>query len=192
MFEVELKFRIDDRGDFRHRLAGAGAVLVSADTNADSYYNHPCRDFAQTGEALRIRREGDIPMITYKAAKLPGSVKAREELEWRLDPGDADGTSMEKLFQRLGFCHVATVTKNRTTFRVGGAEDAMTVTMDEVADIGSDGGVGHYAEIECVIPSDSPSETEIRLARQRVTELAKQLGLSSPESRSYLRMLLER
>lgn len=192
MFEVELKFRIDDREDFRHRLAGEGAVLVSTDTNADSYYNHPCRDFAETGEALRVRREGDVPMITYKAAKLPGTVKAREELEWRLDPGDADGTSTETLLQRLGFRRVAIVTKHRTTFRVGGSEDPITVTMDEVEGIGPDGGVGHFAEIEQVIPSESPTETEIRSARESVSALANRLGLSSPESRSYLRMLLER
>lgn len=193
MFEVELKFHVADPSILIEQIAFQGAVFVSEDRNEDTYYNHPCRDFAETGEALRVRREGDKPMVTYKAPKLAasggqpgGEVKAREELEWRLDPGDQDGKSMERLFTHLGFRNVATVCKQRKTFRLGSDENALTITVDQVDD------VGHYAEIECVLPTNEPTDKQVAEARNRVQTLANRLGLSQSESRSYLRMLLER
>lgn len=193
MFEVELKFRVDNPAALIEQITGEGAVFVSEDRNEDTYYNHPCRDFATTGEALRVRREGDKPMVTYKApmvaaaSELPsGQVKAREELEWRLDPGDQDGSSMERLLTHLSFRKVATVCKQRKTFRLGSGENALTITVDQVDD------VGHYAEIECVLATNEPSDEQVGEARNRVQNLADRLGLREPESRSYLRMLLER
>lgn len=192
MFEIELKFPIEDHETLIEKITHEGAVFVSEDRNEDTYYNHPCRDFATTGEALRIRREGDHPLVTYKAPKVAasnsdssGQVKAREELEWRLDPGDQDGTSMERLLTHLSFRKVATVVKNRKTFRLGASDDAMTITVDQVDD------VGNYAEIECVLPTNEPTDEQITEARNRVQSLADRLGLTLPESRSYLRMLLE-
>ena len=193
MFEVELKFRVDSPNSLIDQITGEGAVFVSEDRNEDTYYNHPCRDFAESGEALRVRREGDKPMVTYKAPKvaasgeLPsGQVKAREELEWRLDPGDPDGLSMERLLTHLSFRKVATVCKQRKTFHLGSGETALTITVDEVDD------VGHYAEIECVLSTNDPTDEQVTEARNRVQNLANQLGLTQPESRSYLRMLLEK
>lgn len=191
MFEIEQKYRIEDRDLLLERLAGEGAILICENENRDTYYNHPCRDFAQTGEALRVRRDGDVPMVTYKGTKKPGSVKAREELEWHLAPGDVDGTSMQRLLTHLGFREVATVTKRRQTYRLGTSSAAMTITIDEVAALGRDGHPGLYAEIECILPSVSPTETEIESARLRVTTLAEKLSLTQAEERSYLRMQLE-
>ena len=186
MFEIELKFRADDHDALIERVAAEGGVFVSRHRNEDTYYKHPCRDFAATSEALRVRREDGKPMITYKGPKLAGSsVKAREELEWRLDPGDPDGTSMERLLTQLGFQRVTTVCKDRRTYRVGSGTDPMSVTIDEVESVGS------YAEIECVLASSDPSSDEVAQARQKVQDLADRLGLCNPEPRSYLRMLLE-
>lgn len=192
MFEIEQKYRVDDRDGLIERLAAEFAVLVSEQQNDDTYYNHPCRDFAQTGEALRVRRVDGVPLVTYKGKKLPGDVKAREELEWRLDPGDNDGCAMERLLTHLGFHIVATVSKRRQTYRLGINEEYLTVTIDEVPALRRGNAAGLFAEIECVLPSDAPTEDEIRTARNRVTELADKLDMTQPESRSYLRMVLER
>lgn len=186
MFEIELKFRVDDHDALIEKVSSHGGVLVSRHRNDDTYYKHPCRDFAATSEALRVRREDGKPMITYKGPKLAGSaVKAREELEWRLDPGDPDGASMERLLTQLGFERVTTVSKDRRTYRVGADKDALTVTIDEVQS------VGKYAEIEYVLPTSEPSTDDVVQARQKVQELADRLELGDPEPRSYLRMLLE-
>lgn len=193
MFEIEQKYHVDDRHDLVERLTAAAAVLVSEQVNDDTYYNHPCRDFAETGEALRVRRVDGIPMVTYKGTKLPGDVKAREELEWRLDPGDTYGVSMERLLTHLGFCRVATVSKRRQTYRIGADDDddPMTVTIDHVPALAWAGRSGLFAEIECVLSSDTPTDEQIRNARKRITQMAGTLKLNQPESRSYLRMQLE-
>lgn len=190
MFEVEQKYHVNNRERLVQRLADAAAVLVSTQQNDDTYYNHPCRDFAETGEALRVRRVDGIPMVTYKGAKLPGRVKAREELEWRLDPGDTYGISMERLLIHLGFCKVATVSKRRQTYRIGG-DECLTITIDYVPALQFAGLKGLFAEIECVLATNEPTEEEVRKARKRVTKMAGILGLKKPELRSYLRMVLE-
>lgn len=192
MFEIEQKYHVDDRDALIERLAAEFAVLLSEQQNDDTYYNHPCRDFAQTGEALRVRRVDSVPLVTYKGKKLPGDVKAREELEWRLDPGDIDGCAMERLLTHLGFHVVATVSKKRQTYRVGANDDCLTVTIDEVPALQRGNSAGLFAEIECVLPSDAPTSDEIHTARTRVTDLARRLEMTKPESRSYLRMVLER
>ncbi|MFG0267189.1 MAG: class IV adenylate cyclase [Rhodopirellula sp. JB055] len=184
MFEIELKFRVANVSELRERLAENDAVLVSENENQDTYYNHPSRDFAKSGEALRVRRIDGTPLVTYKGAKRPGAVKAREELEWRLDPGDPNGESMETLFDRLGFHKVATVTKQRETFHLG-SPDPMTVTIDRVI------GLGEFAEIERVLHERFPSDESVETARTEVLDLATALGLKEPEARSYLRMQLE-
>lgn len=199
MFEIEMKFALSEPQSLRDQLAQIGCARVSKKCNRDTYFQHPQRDFRQTGEALRVRREDDVPMVTYKGPKVaqPASsypfdptrriaaVKAREELEWRLDPGDGDGSKMELLLSKLGFGIVATVIKQRETYRLGVADHAMTITIDEVQSL------GWYCEIETVLRHDHPHASEIESARDRVRELASKLGLIEPESRSYLRMLVE-
>lgn len=180
-FEIEQKFHIDDLELLQRRLSELGAVEEGLHQHADSYYNHPCRDFRETKEALRIRRVNGVPMITYKGTKLPGAVKARLEREWRLDPGDPDGSLMEELLRLLGFQPVATVRKRRRSFALPGHLGDFLVVIDEVQSLGT------FAEVELVVAEDS----EIESARERISTLSKEIGLTRPEPRSYLTMLLE-
>lgn len=188
MFEVELKYCVTDLARTRERISAIGGHAASTCEHRDTYLNHPCRDFRVTGEALRIRRIDGVPMVTYKSAVDPGhagQAKARQEFEWRLDPGDGDGTLTESLFANLGFEVVATVEKQRTTFQVAGDVNPPTITLDHL------NGIGWFVEIECVLPVAQPSEVEVSQARHQVQLIADRLGLSSPEPRSYLRIMLE-
>ena len=184
MFEVEQKFHIEDLEKLENRLAVffADGIAVEQDVQVhrDTYYNHPCRDFASTHEALRVRRCNDVPMVTYKGTKLPGKIKARRELEWRLDPGDHDGSQTEELFVLLGFRRVAEVVKTRRSFLFERDLSGFTVTIDDVQS------VGLFAEIELVVDDLN----EIEPARDRIGQFAQRLGLHRDEPRSYLRMLL--
>lgn len=180
-FEVEQKFHVDDLAELERRLAEVGAVEQRSERHADSYYNHPSRDFAETREALRVRRVDGVPLVTYKGTKLPGAIKAREELEWRLDPGDPDGRSMEKLLQLLSFRPVAVVQKRRRHYWMPTDSADFGVMIDEVDSLGL------FAEIE-LIARDS---AEIETARTRIDQLSQRIGLHRAESRSYLRMILE-
>ena len=58
MYEVELKLRADHES-LRERLDDAGASRVEHRRQVDTYYDAPHRSFAETDEALRIRREVD-------------------------------------------------------------------------------------------------------------------------------------
>ncbi|MGB7345408.1 MAG: class IV adenylate cyclase [Pirellulaceae bacterium] len=188
-FEIEQKFHVADPKSLESRLSQLGAREQPTEQHADVYFNHPCRDFAQTHEALRVRYCNGIPMVTYKGTKLPGAVKARRELEWRLDPGDADGTQMQLLLTLLGFQKVITVKKLRRVFSLTQEQADFTITIDDVQSL------GWFAEVELLvqIPPEadlSARDERIRAARERILGLAPKLGLHQDESRSYLRMLL--
>ncbi len=133
-------------------------------------------------------------MITYKGTKLPGAVKARREMEWRLDPGDPDGSSTEELLVLLGFRQVATVSKSRQSFALCEGTTEFTITIDQVDSL------GWFAEIELVINEAEKTTVRatpdrrsdaIEAAQQQIVDLAPKLGLHRDEPRSYLRMLLE-
>lgn len=180
MYEVEQKFHVSDPDALVAKLIDLGATEMPTQTHRDTYYNHPSRDFAETHEALRIRRVDGIPMVTYKGVKLPGAVKARRELEWRLNPGDPDGSQTEELWTLLGFRPVATVAKVRRIFELGHPFAGLTVTVDAVESVGS------FAEIETL----AENEADVDQARARVEGLSERLSLHHTEPRSYLRMLL--
>ncbi|MAI35092.1 MAG: class IV adenylate cyclase [Rhodopirellula sp.] len=180
-YEVEQKYHLQDLQSFERALKACDAVEELIQHHADTYYNHPCRDFAATNEAFRIRRIGDVPMITYKGPKLPGAIKARREMEWRLDPGDQDGSQTAELLEHLGFKEVATVRKIRRPFRVRDTTGPFGVVIDEVQ------GLGFFVEVEVMVEK----QESIEQARLKIEMIAGQLGLQQPESRSYLRMVLE-
>ena len=180
-YEVEQKYHLHDLLAFEKALKAWAAVEEAIEHHADTYYDHPCRDFAATNEAFRIRRIGEVPMITYKGSKLPGTVKARREMEWRLDPGDRDGTQTAELLEHLGFKEVETVRKTRRPFCVCDTTGPFGVVIDEVQ------GLGVFVEVEVMVDR----EDDIEQARAKIEMIAGQLGLQQPESRSYLGMVLE-
>lgn len=179
LLEIEQKYRVEDASRLVRQLERINASERDEEFHVDTYYAHPCRDFRESGEALRIRRVNNAPMVTYKGPKLPGDVKARQELEWRLDPGDRDGSHMMELLNLLGFEEVATVRKTRRVFFLSDAE--ITLVIDQV-DL-----LGCFAEIERVIADVSLVET----AREMIKSQGIRLGLEKKENRSYLGMLLE-
>ena len=180
MFEVEQKYQVESADALIESLRSLGGTEGVTESHADTYFNHPSRDFAQSHEALRIRRLNDKPLITYKGPKLPGAIKARREMEWRLDPGDADGSQTETLLMALGFRLVETVRKIRRPFHLPGPWSDLEVVVDVVETLGT------YAEIEAVVPDAS----QVDRAKNRIAELARHLVLDQAESRSYLSMVL--
>ncbi|QEG43728.1 CYTH domain protein [Roseimaritima ulvae] len=181
MYEVELKFAVAEPGKLRQRVLDLGGTAVGVvEQHCDTYYAHPCRDFKQTTEALRIRSVDGHYHITYKGPKRAGVVKTRQELEWSLGADDPDGENMSTLLVSLGFQPVATVTKHRETLELHRQGQDLKVTFDEVA------GVGSYSEIEAI----AEQESQIAAAREAILQFAEELGLTAPEPRSYLNLLL--
>jgi len=200
MIEIEQKFRLPDPAGLELRLVQMGATELRSEVHADTYFRHPSKDFAQTREALRIRRvtspaadtaivpgisgKGTSSMqetfVTYKGPYSSSGVKARPELQWRIDPSDPDGQNQEMLLKHLGFSPVMTVRKSRRSFSAPLDGQFLVVTIDDAE------GIGTYAEIE-MLASD---HAEVPACRELVARLAVFLDLREPEKRSYLAMAL--
>jgi len=178
MLEVEAKARLVDVPEARRRAEARGGVLEGRETERDTYFAHPARDFAATDEALRVREargaEGGRVELTYKGPKLDPRTKTREELT--LGVGDA-AAAMEVL-ERLGFRRVATVAKLRETWRVGEAH----VCLDEVECLGA------FVEVELEAPDRAAAEA----LGTKALELVAALGGGAPVRASYLELLLAR
>ncbi len=191
--EIECKYRIPDLDGFIGRLEERGISLGPPIEQIDLYLAHPSRDFRQSGEALRIRRDGDDQCITYKGPKRAGPTKTREEREVPFASGPEAFNDLLVLFQALGFQPVAEVRKHRRSACVSHAPthsterdsstkiSEATITQDQVAMLGD------FAEIEVV----ARDEADVPHAQRVVLELAESFGLDQLETRSYLRMVLE-
>lgn len=180
-FEVEQKFRAPSHEAVAARLGELGAASAPRLEQEDTYLSHPSRDFAATGEALRLRRVGAWNAITYKGPKREGPTKTREEVEVPFAEG-ADGLDrMRRVFEALGFRPVFVVRKVRTPYHLSYQGRPIEVALDAVD------GLGTYVEVEAI----ADGERDLPAAQKAVTELAAALGLGAPEPRSYLRMALE-
>jgi adenylate cyclase class 2 len=177
VYEVELKLRAD-HGPVRERLTAAGAASRGTVVQRDTYYDAPHRDFAETDEALRVRRverDGAVEShLTYKGPLVDDASKTRREYETGVD----DGETMAAALDALGFSPAAEVRKRRERF----ALDGHVVTLDAVD------GLGEFVEVE-----GEASEDEIAAVREDVAATVRRLGLD-PEAdirTSYLELLLE-
>ncbi|MFB6206761.1 MAG: class IV adenylate cyclase [Haloglomus sp.] len=188
MYEVELKIRAD-HGRVRERLAELGADDQGGVRQVDTYYDAPHRDFGETDEALRLRRETAVDTavadtetdgtdderattLTYKGPLVEAESKTRREHETVV----LDDDEAEAILSELGFTPAATVEKHRRFF----AYDGYTVTLDRVD------GLGEFVEVE--------TEAEaVEAARDGAVEVMATLGLDPDEQlrTSYLGMLLD-
>lgn len=179
MYEVEVKVRADHDG-VRTALDEHAVERIDAVVQTDTYYDAPHRSFAETDEALRIRREEPVAggepttVVTYKGPLVDDSSKTRREIETAI----ADADDADAILTALGFDPAATVRKERERYSFG----EFTVTLDDVT------GLGEFVEIETEV-----TENEVSTASDRAHELLAELGLD-PESgirRSYLGLLLD-
>ncbi len=176
MIEVELKGYADDeifeRVRERYRL-------LRREYHEDTYYQHPCRDFSKTDEALRIRIRrfnGHFEaFLTYKGPKLDPLSKTRKEIEVELTDPDKHAQILES----LGFVEVLTVTKRREKYYV---EKGIVITLDDVE------GLGKFIEIETM----TEEEKRVPELVERLRKILTDLGVEKFERRSYLELLLEK
>jgi adenylate cyclase class 2 len=181
-YEVEMKFRTGDRHDeLAQRLAAMGGVAEAVEDQEDIYLSHPARDFGQTGEALRLRREGASNRLTYKGPRHAGPTKTREELEIAFASGADAMEQMRRLWEALGFRPVAVLHKRRQAFHVVHGGRKIAVVFDVAEHLGC------FAEVEAL----AGGAADLPAAQAAVLDLAGVLGLSEVEPRSYLRMALE-
>ncbi|MEM3139014.1 MAG: class IV adenylate cyclase [Archaeoglobaceae archaeon] len=162
--EVEAKFRL--KPGVEEKVKEIANFLEEKD-EFDIYLNHPCRDFAETDEALRIRVEKKIK-LTYKGPKVDSETKSREEVNLEVNSFD----DALKLFELLGFKKFRTVRKRRKIFKF----EKAIICIDSVE------GLGDFIEIEVEDGLEKKEE---------IFKIAETLGYSRAESirLSYLEML---
>ena len=178
-FEVELKFRVSDHEALRQRLSELGASPEPVESQADLYLAHPCRDFVQTDEAVRIRTIGSQSWLTYKGPALDSVVKSRQEIELPL--GDETARQQwESVFQLLGFRPVLTVRKTRQPFSLEIDSRSFHVSLDDVAPL------GRFVELELLT-----EQGDLSAAQAAVQSLAARLRLENIEPKTYRELLLE-
>ncbi len=142
VIESEVKVLLggeDSLEDARRRVSRL-CRYVERVRQVDVYYNHPCRDFAETDEALRVRKvnDGERCVLTYKGPRsVEEGVKSRLELKSRVEPGDCG--VLEKMLESLGFREVARVVKEREKYQCPGG---FKVVLDRVE------GLGVFVEVE--------------------------------------------
>lgn len=171
MLEIEAKARVRNKREIKQRIIEAGGVYLRTETQDDTYFAHPSRDFKETDEAVRIRTVGDEYFFTYKGKKLDYQTKTREEIEIKIE----DAGKMAEILERLGFTTVANVIKVREYYSL----DDYWVAVDEVFD------VGLFIEIEKHGESYEPEE---------LVKVFEGLGIErlEMERKSYLELLLEK
>jgi len=179
-YEVELKFPVDDPRQPLLKLMNLGAVKQRTIEQRDTYFAHPRRSFAESNEALRIRQVGDENRITYKGPIIDQETKMRREIELGFQSGQLAGRKLRELLEILGFTSVRAVVKVRETYDLTWQHRHCEVCVDTVE------GLGTFMEVETLA-----EEASLDDAKETILKLTSLLGLSNPERRSYLTMLLE-
>ena len=172
--EVELKVPVESLSEVEGRLVAMGAAKLFEERQVDVYLQHPCRDFASTDEALRLRLVGGRCTLTYKGPKLSSTCKARREVE--VEVSSYEGAL--SILEALGFRRVASIVKDRRAYSI----DGLAVYLDSVD------GLGCFVEVE------APRGLSINEAESRVRGLAERLGLplERATTKSYLELALEK
>lgn len=175
MIEHELKIPVSGLSAVEKTIIALNGEYLCCEEHYDYFYQHPCRDFKETDEALRIRAVNSNEVyLCYKGPKLGIDLKSRVEYEVKV----GELNSLKKILEMLGFKHVATVMKRRKVYRL----NSFKVCLDEVADL------GEFVEIE------APEGYEHETVKEALIELARKLNLPYEKStiKSYLEMLLEK
>lgn len=180
-YEVEQKFPVADLAGVEAELNRLDAEVGEPLVEADMYYAHPARDFAATDEALRIRRKGPSNYITYKGPKIDSTTKTRQEIELELPPGAESAAEWASLLEVLGFRPVAEVRKRRRKAAVAWQGRQVEASLDDVERLGT------FVELELIADAAG-----LESAKTCIASLARRLGLSDTERRSYLALLLDR
>jgi adenylate cyclase class 2 len=177
MIEIEVKAKVENPKRIMCSLDVLRGRFLKKEHQKDTYFNSPFRNFKETGEILRVRKQ--IPgndVLTFKGPRLKSKVKAREEIEVNVE----NGSTIIKLLEKLGYEPWITVEKEREIWRF----NKFTLSLDEVKNL------GHFIEIEALV-EETQSKPEVE---QEILRLLNKIGISKNliERRTYLELVLDK
>jgi len=184
-FEVEVKVPIMNSEDMKQKLLDSGAKKMNSEIQVDTYYDHPCRSFQDTDEAVRVRERKPIDgteldtshapnELTYKGPKIDQETKTR--LEYSLDLEET--SAITAILENLSFKPVAMVTKRRTFYTLR----EITISIDDVEH------VGLFLELESIAHDNDEMES----AKDVIFDILKGLDVDPDQTvrDSYLELYL--
>ena len=165
MLEVEVKVRVNHK-QIKEKLEELKATFIKEVQQEDTYFEHPCWNFKDRDEALRVREEGNIFFLTFKGPKLDKKIKVRKELQLQVE------SEIFELLKEIGFSELKKVRKRRKLYQWKN----LKVCLDKVE------GLGDFLEIEGKSWKD----------KSIIRELVKKLNIKeeSLSTISYLELLL--
>lgn len=169
MYEVEIKAKANKDTLANIKRLGRMTKKVS---EKDTYYRHPCRDFAKTDEALRVRESEGRLLLTYKGPKMDSTTKTRQEENMEVFK------EIYPILASLGFKEVRKVEKKRELYTL----------KDALASFDSVKGLGQFMELEIC----AEKKSEIPKAKKKLFSVFSELGFEKNDSitSSYLELLL--
>lgn len=132
--EREIKLRVGSRDEAVTRARAAGAVAQGdAVLQDDTLFDDAERTLAHRGCALRVRRQGDATILTFKGPQQPAVMKIRDEVETHV----ASGPAIVAILGGAGLKPVFRYQKRRQQFALRNA----LMTLDETP-------IGVFVELE--------------------------------------------
>lgn len=184
-FEVEVKVPIEDIELMTRKLVKLGVEELNSEVQIDTYFDHPCRTFVKTDEAVRVRTRRPLNEqglasshapneLTYKGPKLDEKTKTRIEYSVGIDNTD----HLTSMLESLGFKPIAEVVKKRTFFELRD----ITISIDDVED------VGLFLELESI----AHQKDEMESAKRAIFEILDELEIGEEQTirDSYLEMYM--
>lgn len=136
-FEIEIKLRLPGKlGKIRRVLRDVGfRVSKSRLYESNILFDNAKRTLRKSGKLIRVRRVGPHMLLTFKGPSEQSQYKKRHEIEFHLP----DATSMEEIFNQIGYHPVFRYEKFRTEYAKPPAHGK--VLLDETP-------IGNFLEIE--------------------------------------------
>lgn len=159
--EIEVKARIEE--DLSNKILEMGGKFLSEKHQEDVYFEHPCKSFLESDEALRLRVENNRSVLTFKGKREGEELKIREELEIEIN----DFKTLIDILEKLGFKRAYVIRKKRKEFLL----NKSIICLDDVE------GLGSFVELE---------------GGPEIMEIAKKLGLKDLTTDSYLEMIIKK
>ncbi|MDR2643029.1 MAG: class IV adenylate cyclase [Planctomycetaceae bacterium] len=188
MYEVEMKFHVDDIDAFERQLGELGIKFAPDNVEEiDKFYSHPQRNFNQTDECLRLRLRKFVDgreekFLTYKGPKLDKETKTRRELEIQIE----DDITLELILNSLGFQTADSVRKFRKQAQIIIDNSVVELLLDFVPELADESNKtnGNFVEIETIA-----NEYDLESKRRLILDLAKKLNLTESILSSYLALI---
>ncbi|MEL6626098.1 MAG: class IV adenylate cyclase [Bacteroidota bacterium] len=126
MQEIEVKILEIDREAIEQKLVALGAEQIFDGELWALFFDHPDGQIKAKGDVLRLRREGETCILTYKQHVSKGEAKIMEETETVVENME---TTMQ-ILQKVGLQILKSTRKRRTSYQLPDGQ----VVIDDYAD----------------------------------------------------------